>query len=134
LNKKNQSRKFEEILLESIDDAFFSLGESVKKSLYYHLEKNFLIPRQDIPLRIEDFLCALERIFASGARQLELLIMEKLYLKTRCSFKWEGPKWIVPDLTFKQYLELIRVSCANEEKFGNLEVIVDAGERQEQRK
>jgi hypothetical protein len=134
LNTKNESRKFEEILQESIDEAFFSLGEAVKKSLYYHLEKSFLIPRQDIPLRIGDFSCALERIFGSGAKQLELLIMEKLYLKTRCSYKWQGPKWIVPDLTFKQYVELIRVSCTNEEKIGSLEVIVDAGERQEQRK
>ena len=60
--------------------------------------------------------------------------MEKLYLKVNCSFKWEGPQWLVPDLTFKQYVELVRISYRDEEKTGILEVIVDAGERQEQRK
>ncbi|HKM59656.1 MAG TPA: hypothetical protein VJY36_02160 [Candidatus Bathyarchaeia archaeon] len=58
--------------------------------------------------------------------------MEKLYLKVNCSYKWEGPKWLVPDLTFEQYVELMRTGYKGE-KFENLEVIVDAGEKQEQR-
>jgi hypothetical protein len=55
-----------------------------------------------------------------------------LYLKVNCSYKWEGPKWLVPDLTFEQYVELMRTGYKGE-KFENLEVIVDAGEKQEQR-
>ena len=133
MDKKNQYKKFEDVLQDSVDEAFSSLGESVKKSIYFHLENNFLIPRQDIPCRIEDFSDALERIFGSGAKHLELLIMEKLYRKVNCSYKWEGPKWLVPDLTFEQYVELIRLGYKEEEKIESFEVIVDAGEQQEQR-
>jgi hypothetical protein len=133
LDRKIHNKKFEDVLQDSIDEAFSSLGESVKKSIYFHLENSFLIPRQDIPCRVEDFSDALERIFGPGAKHLELLIMEKLYRKVNCSYKWEGPKWLVPDLTFEQYVELIRISCKEEEKIETFEVIVDAGEQQEQR-
>ena len=134
MDEKDQCKRFEEVLQDSVDEAFSSLGESVKKSIYFHLERNFRISRQDIPFRIEAFSDALERIFGSGAKHLEILIMEKLYRKVNCSFKWDGPKWLVPELTFKQYIELLRASYEDEEKIGTFEVIVDAGERQILRK
>jgi len=133
LDKKNHCKKFEAVLQEAVDEAFSSLGEPVKKSIYFNLENKFLITRRDIPCRIEDFSDALERIFGLGAKSLELLIMEKLYRKVNCSYKWEGPKWLVPDLTFKQYVELIRIGYEDRERIGSIEVIVDAGEKQEQR-
>jgi len=133
LDKKNHYKKFEDVLQDSIDEAFSSLGEAVKTSIYFHLEHKFLITRQDIPRRIEDFSDALERIFGLGAKHLELLIMKNLYEKVNCSYRWEGPKWLVPDLTFKKYVELIRIGYDYEEKIGTVEVMVDAGEQQEQR-
>jgi hypothetical protein len=132
LDKKSHSKKFEEILQDSIDEAFSSLGEAVKASIYFHLEHKFLIARQDIPFRIEAFSDALERIFGLGARHLELLIMKNLYERVSCLYRWEGPKWLVPDLTFKKYVDLIRIDYDYEEKIGTVEVIVDAGEQQEQ--
>jgi len=132
LDKKNHLTKFEDVFQDSVEEALSCLGESVKKSIYFHLENSFLLSRQDIPCRVKDFSDALERIFGLGARHIELLIMEKLYLKVNCSYKWEGPKWLVPDLTFEQYVELMRTGYKGE-KFENLEVIVDAGEKQEQR-
>lgn len=133
MDKKKCSEKFEEVLQDSIDEAFSILGEAAKTSIYFNLEHKFLIARQDIPYRIEDFSDALERIFGLGAKHLELLIMKNLYEKVHCSYKWEGPRWLVPDLTFKKYVELTRIGYENEEKIGIVEVIVDAGERQEQR-
>jgi hypothetical protein len=133
LDKKNQSKKFEEVLTDSIDEAFSVLGEPVKNTIYYSLEHKFLITKQAIPFRIEDFSEALERIFGLGAKHLELLIMKNLYVKVNCSYKWEGPDWLVPDLTFKKYVELIRIGYEEEERIGTVEVLVDAGERQEQR-
>jgi len=132
LDKKNHSTKFEDVFQDSVEEALSCLGESVKKSIYFHLENSFLLSRQDIPSRVKDFSDALELIFGLGARHIELLIMEKLYVKVNCSYKWEGPKWLVPDLTFEQYVELMRTGY-REEKTENLEVIVDAGEKQEQR-
>ena len=133
MDKKDRCKEFEDVFQDSVDEAFSSLGESVKKSIYFHLERTFLITREEIPCRIEDFSNAIERIFGAGAKHLELLIMEKLYIKANCSFKWDGPKWLVPDLTFKQYVELVRISYREEERIGTFEVIVDAGERQTQR-
>jgi hypothetical protein len=132
LDEKDHSKKFEDVLQDSIDDAFSSLGEAVKASIYFHLEHKFLITRQEIPYRIEDFSDALDRIFGLGAKHLELLIMKHLYEKVNCLYRWEGPKWLVPDLTFKEYVELIRIAYADEKKTGKVEVIVDAGDKQEQ--
>ena len=132
MDKKNHSKKFDEVFQDSIEEAFSSLGEAVKTSIYFHLEQKFLITRQDIPFMIEDFSDALERIFGLGAKHLELLIMKNLYEKVNGSYRWDGPKWLVPDLTFRKYVELIRISYDDEDKIGIVEVIVDAGEQQEQ--
>ncbi len=134
MNEKNHCEKFNNAIQDSVDEAFSSLGELVKNSLYFHLEHKFLISKQELPNRIADFSDALERIFGQGAKYIELLIMKNLYLKVNCSYKWEGPKWLVPQLTFKEYVELIRIRCEDEERIGKFEMIVDAGERQEQRK
>ena len=135
LDRNHYTKEFDDILRDSVDEAFSSLGETVKKSLYFHLQKNFLISKRDIPRRVEDFSDALERIFGSGAKHLELLVMKNLYVKVNCRYKWEGPNWLVPDLTFKEYVELARVGFEEGgDRIGNFEVIVDAGERQEQRK
>ena len=132
MNEKSHCERFDKAIQDSVDEAFSSLGELVKKSIYFHLEHKFLITKQEIPSRIDDFSDALEKIFGAGAKYLELLIMRNLYLKVNCSYRWEGPKWLVPDLTFKEYVELIRIRCEDEEKIGTFEVIVDAGEPQEQ--
>jgi len=132
LDNKNHSKKFEEVLQDSIDEALSSLGEAVKTSIYFHLEHKFLIARQDIPFRIEDFSDALEKIFGLGAKRLELLIMKNLYEKVNCLYRWEGPEWLVPDLTFKKYVELIRIGYNDGDRIGTVEIIVDAGEQQEQ--
>jgi len=134
LDKKNRNRKFEEILQEAIDEALSSLGESVRKSIYLHLEQQFLIPQEEIACRIGDFSDALERIFGIGARYIELLIMRNLFLKVSFSYRWDGPKWLVPNLTFKEYIELVRVGFEDEARTETFEVIVDAGEKQQQRK
>ena len=104
---------FNEILLTSIDEALSSLGENVATSMYFHLEKTFNIKRLEIPQRLEDFSDALEKIFGIGTRTLELLCMKKLHEKVGVTFKWpeyEWPlsKWIVPELTFQEYVTLMR--------------------------
>jgi hypothetical protein len=66
-------------LLEAVDSALSSLGDSARQAVYFHLEKKFDIPKDDIPRRVEDFDQGLERIFGVGTRFLEVLIMKKLY-------------------------------------------------------
>ncbi|MGD6852564.1 MAG: hypothetical protein ACQCN6_10945 [Candidatus Bathyarchaeia archaeon] len=126
-------KKFATILLEAIDEAFTTLGPSVKLSIYFHLETKFAVSKQDIPDRIGDFTDALETIFGQGARALEILIMKNLNQKVKCHYKWQGPKWLVPDLTFEKYVRLLQLSVEDKGKIGDVEVLLDAGEKPQQR-
>lgn len=125
---KKSEKTFNDILIESIDDAFSSLGESAKQAIYYHLFTKFAIPKEEIPDRVNDFSNALEQIFGAGARQLEILIMKRLHEKIDCSYKWEGPKWLVPDLTFTKYVKLVKLCLEDNNKIGEVEIILDAEE------
>ena len=72
-------KAFQKLFLESVDSAFSSLGESAKQSIFFHLESEFKIARDEIPCRLEDFENGLEKIFGTGSRFLEVLIMKNLY-------------------------------------------------------
>ena len=99
-------RGFEEVLLEAVDEALSSLGDSSKRAVYYHLEKDFDISRQDIPNKIEEFASALEEIFGPGTRLLEIQMMRRLYEKVGPAFKHfpEGD-----DLEFTGYAAAVRL-------------------------
>jgi hypothetical protein len=96
------------LLLESIDAALLSLGKPVKSSIYFHLENSCSISKGEIPFRIEDFQNALEKIFGLGARHLEILFIKSLYEKLRTQYKWEMPRWVIPELTFKEYITIVK--------------------------
>lgn len=130
MDKRKHRKKFNSILLEAIDDALLKLGENAKKSVYFHLETKFAIPRKDIPNRVADFSDALEQIFGFAARHLEILIMRCLNEKVKCIYAWEGPKWLIPDLTFTKYVKLLELWYEDTEKIWEVEVILDAGEQQ----
>jgi len=110
LSKRKRERKFSIILLKAIDEAFLTLGENARTAVYCHLESKFAISRQDIPDRIGDFSDTLEQIFGLAAPQLEILIMKFLNRRVKCEYEWVGPKWLVPDLTFKKYVALTELN------------------------
>jgi hypothetical protein len=104
---------FNGVLLEAIDEAFSSLGESVRVAMYFHLKNTFGINKSDIPSKIAGFSDALEKIFGAGAKHLEILFMKNLHAKLEVTCKWpayEYPlcKWIVPEMTFEEYVRLMR--------------------------
>ena len=76
-----KSRDFNRLLLNSIDETLLSLGESARQSIYFHIEKNYNITKNEIPADLEHFQVALEEIFGIGARFLEILVMKNLYAK-----------------------------------------------------
>lgn len=132
LSKPKTEQEFNEVLLQSIDEALFTLGEKAKTGLYFHLQHTFALPKKDLPDRIGDFANALEKIFGQGAEQIELLIMKSLNKKVEATYKWSGPRWLVPDLTFTKYVKLTRIQCiesVREETY--VEVILDVGEQEE---
>lgn len=84
----NEEKTFEEILLEAIDEALSSLGESAKQAIYFHLREKFKIEMDEIPHRLQDFADGMEKIFGLGAKFLQILIMKNLYGKIGKTLKW----------------------------------------------
>ena len=68
-------------ILEAIDESLTSFGDSVKQVVYFQLQSNFNIPKQEIPTKIEKFAETLEAIFGIGARLIEMKIIETLHSK-----------------------------------------------------
>ncbi len=111
--EQNQLENFDQILMEAIDDAFSSLGEKVKASIYLHLEDLFKIKKQGIPQRLSDFSNALEKLFGLGAKNLEILFMKNLHAKNKVAckwltYKWSLSKWAVIEMTFQAYVHLMK--------------------------
>lgn len=86
------NENFDKLLLEAVDEALASLGDSVKQAVYFHLEKSFGIKKEDVPNRIGDFAQVVENIFGPGASYLESSIMKRLYEKVRVVFEWGESK------------------------------------------
>ena len=107
----NDDRAF--LLLEAIDKSFLSLGEPVKKSIYFYLENSMGIKKPEIPFRINDFQNALEKLFGIGTRHLEILIIKNLHEKIKIKYKGDMPRWVVPDLTFQKYIRLVKMTYEN---------------------
>jgi hypothetical protein len=124
---------FDSLLLEAVDEAFSSLGESVRVAIYFHLENTFGINKRDIPAKIAVFSDALEKVFGAGVKHLEILFMKNLHAKLEVTCKWpayEYPlcKWIVPEMTFQEYVRLMR---QNFEAKNKTEMGVIVNEREE---
>jgi hypothetical protein len=100
-------RSFEKILLEAVDEGLSLLGESSKQTLYFYLENSYKIKRGDISRRIDEFVEAIETIFGTGGRILELLIMKQLYRKVGRNFKYFPKK---EEMLFTEYVEAARLS------------------------
>jgi len=86
------NEKFDKLLLEAVDEALASLGDSVKQAVYFHLEKSFGIKKKEIPNRIRTFAQAVENIFGPGTYYLESSIMKRLYEKVGVVLKWDESK------------------------------------------
>ncbi len=105
---------FNDLLLEAVDDSLSILSKTVKIALYNHLENNFQIKKEDIPVKIGAFSNALEGIFGEiGSRHIEILIMKKLFEKLKTKYKWAAFKlssreMLAPGVTFKGYIMLAR--------------------------
>ena len=76
-----KSTAFDKFLLCAIDETLNSLGKSVKQSIYFHIENKFSVARNEIPGNLQEFQEGLERIFGTGARFIEILIIKTLHTK-----------------------------------------------------
>jgi hypothetical protein len=97
---------FRRIILEAADETFSLLGKKAERSIYSQLEGTFKIAKEDIPLHIEEFARALEKIIGPGAILLEIEMMKSLHEKVGPAFKYHTKN---QNLTFPEYLTAIRV-------------------------
>ena len=102
--KKTCEGKFEEILQGSVDEIFSSFGRSCKQAIYFQLEKEFNIKKQEFSLKTADFANAIEKIFGPSAKFIELRIIEKLHEKTP-NFMYSPDK---KNLVFTEYVVNLR--------------------------
>ena len=96
---------FEEILLEAIDEGLSLIGESAKKVVYAYLEKMFKMSKEDIPYRIEDYTRAIEEIFGTGAKIIQIKTMRSLYKKVAYPIKQYPEE---KSLTFTEYVATMK--------------------------
>jgi len=102
-----QQRKFDDLLIESIDIALSRLSEPIKNEFYVRLENNFCMERQNIPNEIGEFSQILHRIFGSGAFILEVSLMRILYSKC-AEFRDCSTELSENEMTFPKYVEKMR--------------------------
>jgi len=82
-----ENEEFENKIIECIDRGLESLGKSVKHAIYWHLEHNKNLKREEIPKKPEEFIKALESIFGAGAEVLEGIIIREIKLEFGLSLK-----------------------------------------------
>lgn len=97
--------KFNNVLLEAVDEGLSALGESVKQAIYWHLKNRYNIERSEIPLKLKEFVEVLKIVFGEGANVLFKLIAKKLYAKIGVKFK-EKPKWDL--LNYVDYVKNVK--------------------------
>lgn len=81
-NRRNRSRNIEAAILQAVDEALKELGGSVREIIYYELERNHGIKKEDIPQKFDQFILAIRSEFGNGSKTIEALILEKLFGKT----------------------------------------------------
>jgi hypothetical protein len=80
------------------------MGESSRRSIYFHIKNRFKIKKQEIPANIEVFSQALEGIFGIGASYLENMILKIIFQKTSL----DGEEGQLKQSTFPQTLLAVK--------------------------
>lgn len=76
-------------IVECIDSALRELGHSVGEVVFFHIEQNFGISKEEIPAQPEAFSQALHSIFGQGANVLERLVVQKIQERFKSRLKPE---------------------------------------------
>jgi hypothetical protein len=111
--------KFDQLLIEAIDETLTSLGTPVKNMLYFQLENSFNMPKEEIPNQIDEFTEIIHKIFGLGASRLEIKFLKILILKIQVRIEVQEcdltlSDWIMKDKSFTKYVNSIRKNYCNE--------------------
>jgi len=100
--KKLSKKKFEYLLIRAVDEGLGCLGDSVKCSVYFHLENSFGLRKEEIPEKPENFSRNLAALFKDGSNYIEKLILKKLYENAGLEFEYRE------DYSFTDYINEIK--------------------------
>jgi hypothetical protein len=103
LDDRNVSR-FDQTIIEAVDFTFSKLGVKVKEVFYTALANEYKLSKENIPVMIEEFALALEKIFGSSALLLEIDVIKSVR-KMIPEFKFETES---SDLTFVGYIKSLK--------------------------
>lgn len=78
---------FKKVLIEAVDNGLLTLGESPRSAIYFHLERNWQLKKEEIPEKVEKFLEGLANIFGPGSRVVEKVIVKDLYTRLGLEFE-----------------------------------------------
>jgi hypothetical protein len=102
VDRKSSRLVFEQLINETIDNVFSSLGPFCRQAIYDYLEKKYKLKKNDVADHIIEFSEALEQIFGGAAALLEIQIMKKLCRKVpQFKHRPEGA------LTFPDYVNAL---------------------------
>ena len=115
--------EFDKTLLEAVDHALLSLGESPREAIYYHLDKSFKLHKEEIPVETCEFSQALNAIFGPGAEIIEKIIVKNLYSKLNLDFEEKT------SLEFVDYISVARELAERERQRLRVEKRKGRGEK-----
>ena len=112
----NIKGNFEDIFLEAVDESLSIIGESAKNTVYAYLKNTFKMNRQEIPHRMDEYVTAIENIFGTGAKIIQIQTMKNLYKKVRYQIKqYPNSK----NLTFIEYISTMKLEKQKRENNKN---------------
>ena len=65
-------------VVEVVDNVLLSLGYHVREVIYWYMQNNFSLRREDIPRKPEKFIKVLESIYGQGAAVLEEMLVRAI--------------------------------------------------------
>ena len=88
MHQEKEKDQFSKILLDATDEGLLLLlGENSRKAVYYHLEKDYSLEKNDIPKKPESFADGLKKIFGAGSSVIEKFVLVSFYSKLGLKFE-----------------------------------------------
>ena len=108
------------VLVESMDEALTGLlGERAREAVFEHLERNCLLPREQIPSRLADFFALMDETFGKGSKTIARVIAKRLYAK----LGWEYVE--ISSYEFEDYVRVARDRLDRETAAHSIHVFPD---------
>jgi hypothetical protein len=100
---RSQGDRFEEALLEAVDESLLALlGEIGAATMYFHMKRVSSLKKSEMPRKLKEFSLAVATIFKESAPAVEKPILRKLCEKLGMDYE------SVKDLQFQAALETAR--------------------------